>query len=275
MSGVTLPAAPPLDPPTYLAAANGLQTLLAANLRARHGFSSRVGGVSQGAFAGLNLSGRLGDQPALVAENRRRLLASLKLTGQLRLLTQVHGQQVIVANPANPTAVAAVPPEADALVTASPGLVLAIETADCYPLLLEDASAGVVGAAHAGWRGTLGQIAAATVAAMVGLGARAEGIQVAIGPGICAANYPVGAAVQQQFLAAGFPAGLFQASLFPALGTNGPHLDLAAANAWVLQQAGVPAANIWQAGRCSTEADFFSYRRDGGQTGRMWAVIGL
>jgi polyphenol oxidase len=264
--------------------------LHAPNLGFTHGFSVRAGGVSQGVHAGLNLSGNVGDQVTAVAENRRLALETLGLgTAQLARLRQVHSS--IVSN-AQPDML----PEADALVTREPNLALVIETADCYPVLLEDAEAGVIGAAHAGWRGTVAGVALNTLRAMIDLGARADRIKVAIGPGISGPRYEVGSEVRERFMDAGFPHGIWTESRTPALVNSGAsqgailssmranqeiepqtglswHVDLGLANAWLLEAAGVPKASIWRAGLCSTDERFFSYRRDHGQTGRMWAVI--
>ncbi len=240
--------------------------LTAPHLTAPHAFSTRDGGVSVGVYSaarggGLNLDDRE-DDGAAVGENRRRLAAALDFgAAQFARLNQVHGTDVItVTGPGIWTG--------DALVSATPGVLLAIGTADCYPLLLEDPQAGVVGAAHAGWKGTLGRIAAKTVEAMSSLGARPEGIRAAIGPGICGERYGVGAEVAAKFAAAGLGDFVQQRE-------EQPYLDLAGANRAVLLEAGLSDGDIWLSGRCSTETEFYSYRRDAGRTGRMWAVIGL
>ncbi|WP_425145646.1 polyphenol oxidase family protein [Deinococcus sp.] len=235
--------------------------LTTPNLTAPHGFSLRAGGVSAGVYAGLNLDDRPlnghQDDPLAVAENRARLTAALGFgPQQLSRLDQVHGLDVVRARAGVQTA--------DAQVTDQPGLLLAIGTADCYPLLLEDPDAGVLGAAHAGWRGTLGDIAGRSVRAMTALGARPERIRAAVGPGICAAQYQVGPEVAARFEEADL--GEFV--------TPGLQLDLCAANLHLLTRAGLRPEHLWASGRCSTEPDFYSYRRDGGVTGRMWAVIG-
>ncbi|QLG11911.1 peptidoglycan editing factor PgeF [Deinococcus sp. D7000] len=235
--------------------------LNAPHLTAPHAFSTRAGGVSVGAYRGLNLDDREDDAP-LVTENRRRLAAALGFdAAQVARLDQVHGTDVIVVTGPGLWS-------GDALVSATPGVLLAIGTADCYPLLLEDPAAGVIGAAHAGWKGTLGRIAEKSVQAMTELGARPGRIRAAVGPGICGERYGVGAEVAAQFMAAGLGDFVHQRG-------GQPHLDLAGANRAVLREAGLPDNNIWLSGRCSTEPEFYSYRRDAGKTGRMWAVIGL
>lgn len=250
--------------------------LRAPNISTPHGFSARSGGVSGGVYAsargegGLNMDGRAvggcQDTPQNVTENRLRLLRELGPSAggwQLSLLEQVHGHEVLMITAASARQHAPLP-QADAQVSAERGVLLGILTADCFPVLLYDPQARVVGAAHAGWRGAAARIAARTVRAMQQLGARPERLQAAIGVGICEAQYPVGEEVQRAFSEAGL-------SDF----VRGGHADLAGANASALREAGVPAAHIWRAGGCSTAPDFYSYRRDGGRTGRMLAVIGM
>lgn len=241
------------------------------NLRAAHAFTSRSGGVSVGPFAGLNLDDRQ-DNPQAVAENRRRLVAELGFRPeQVSLLTQVHGTDVVQARAGQQQA-------ADAQVTDRPGVLLSIATADCYPVLLEDPETGVLGAAHAGWRGTVGDVVGQTVQAMCRLGAQPEHIRAAVGPGISAARYPVGPEVAgafrqaglEQFLSASLPGSEAPTSEAP----GALHLDLGAANLFLLERAGLERQHLWASGRCSTEPEFYSYRRDAGLTGRMWAVIG-
>ncbi|AAF11520.1 peptidoglycan editing factor PgeF [Deinococcus radiodurans] len=239
--------------------APGLPLLRAPNLAVPHAFTTRAGGVSAGPYAGLNLDDR-SDDPRPVAENRARLAAALGFAADdFARLNQVHGVQVVHAQAPGFW-------EGDALVTATPGVLLAIGTADCYPLLLADPEAGVIGAAHAGWKGTVGRIGQRTVEQMVNLGARPERIHAAVGPGICGEQYEVGEDVAAQFRAAGLGEWVLERE-------GRTHLDLAGANRALLEGAGV--GDLWVSGRCSTEADFYSYRRDAGQTGRMWAVIGL
>ncbi|ACO46964.1 peptidoglycan editing factor PgeF [Deinococcus deserti] len=246
-----------------------LMLLRAPHLLAPHAFTTRAGGVSTGVFGashrnlsqgGLNLDDREDDAQA-VMENRRRLGAALGFSPEsYARLTQVHGTDVITAQgPGLWTG--------DALVTDRSGVLLTIGTADCYPILFEDPHAGVIGAAHAGWKGTLGRIAAYTVQAMTRLGAVPERLKVAVGPGICGARYEVSPELAGQFQKAGLGHAV-------VLNNGRVHLDLAAANLSVLREAGVPEGNVWLSGRCSTEEDFYSYRRDAGRTGRMWAVIG-
>ncbi|MFN3266370.1 MAG: peptidoglycan editing factor PgeF [Deinococcales bacterium] len=241
-------------------------------LESKHGFSQRLGGVGVGVYYSLNLSSRVGDNPIHVAQNRQRALAQLGLSAARPvLLRQIHSNFVVDAAEA---ALSAEPVAADALVSDNQDLLLVIETADCYPVLLEDRVAGVVAAAHCGWRGTAGRILENTIVAMQKKGAALERLRAAIGPGICAAQYPVRLDVLGCFADSGFPLELLvQQEGISSSGSSLFHLDLAAANMWLLESLGVPPEQIWLSKQCSTGANFFSYRRDHGQTGRMWAVI--
>jgi YfiH family protein len=226
-------------------------------LPVKHGFSTRHGGISPEPFNSLNLGGSE-DTAENIAENRRIFLHALALDSKnVAWMKQVHGTDVFFAQPGVQTC--------DALVTAEPGITLAVNTADCYPLLFHDPVNHVIGVAHAGWRGTLGRIAAATINKMKELGAMPQFIHVVIGPGICGSNYEVSEEVLRQFSDAGFPNSIRNARL----------LDLALANQFVLEEAGILMLNIDVMHRCSTDTDFFSFRRDNGITGRMWSVISL
>lgn len=160
-----------------------------------HAFFTRQGGVSTGLYASLNVGVGSGDDPAAVAENRRRAAAHFGASPErLRSCYQIHSPQVVVAEAASPRE----RPRADGLVTREPGLVLGVLAADCAPVLLAETEAGVVGALHAGWRGALAGVIEAGVAAMASLGARRENIRAAVGPCIGPASYEVGL----EFLAA-------------------------------------------------------------------------
>jgi YfiH family protein len=164
----------------------------------RHGFLGRGGGVSTGLVAGLNVGLGSGDDPAAIAENRRRALAAVAPDAQLVTVFQVHSPDVVVATAAWPDETR---PRADAVVTDRPGLALGILTADCAPVLLADAEAGVIGAAHAGWKGAIAGVTDATVAAMECLGARRERITAVVGPCIAQASYEVDAGFRARFVA--------------------------------------------------------------------------
>ncbi|MDE4910222.1 peptidoglycan editing factor PgeF [Methylobacterium sp. 092160098-2] len=194
---------------------------LSAHAGVRHAFFTRVGGVSDGLYASLN--GGLGSQdvPERVAENRARMCAGLGLPpDRLVSLYQVHSADVVTVEA--PFA-ASERPKADAMVTRVPGLALGIATADCGPILFADPENGVVGAAHAGWKGALTGVIGATVAAMEALGARRQRIVAVLGPTIGQASYEVGpdfitrfrsdAPGMERFLAAGTRPGHVQFDL--------------------------------------------------------------
>lgn len=161
----------------------------------RHGFFTRMGGVSEGGFSALNCSDRSADEPERVAENRRRAAAALGFApAALVGVYQVHGTAVAVCDAPWDSR-----PVADAVVTARPGLLLGIVTADCGPVLFADAQAGIVGAAHAGWRGAVAGVLEATLEAMRGLGAR--NITAVVGPCIAQPSYEVGPDLRDAVLA--------------------------------------------------------------------------
>lgn len=161
-----------------------------------HGFLGRRGGVSTGLYAGLNMGVGSDDDAAAVAENRRRAIAAILPGAALATVFQVHSPDVVVAAHAWPVADR---PSADAMVTDQPGLLLGIVTADCAPVLLADAAAGIVGAAHAGWKGALGGVTDQTIAAMVHLGADRSRIVAAIGPCIARVSYEVDEGFARRF----------------------------------------------------------------------------
>ncbi|MCB2058777.1 MAG: laccase domain-containing protein, partial [Novosphingobium sp.] len=144
-----------------------------------HGFLGRRGGISTGLVAGLNLGLGAGDDEAAVQVNRTLAIAAILPGADLATVYQVHSANCVVANGPWPDAAR---PHADALVTDRPGLLLGVVTADCAPVLLADCEAGVVGAAHAGWKGAIGGVTDAAIEAMEALGARRERIRAAIGP---------------------------------------------------------------------------------------------
>lgn len=165
----------------------------------RHGFFTRRGGVSEGIYASLNVGSGSDDDPAHIAENRRRVTEVFGVdAAQLCTLYQVHGDRVLAVD--TPFGHEKPKPQADAMVTDRPGLVLGILTADCAPVLFADAQAGVIGACHAGWKGAFANIMARTVEAMEALGAEREGIAAVLGPCIAQASYEVDSAFRTRFL---------------------------------------------------------------------------
>jgi polyphenol oxidase len=219
---------------------------------ARHGFFSRRGGVSEGLYESLNCGFGTADDPERVKENRARIAAKLDCDPD-RLVTayQVHSPNVVVADKPWGKKV----PEADAIVTKEPGLAVGVLTADCAPLLLCDPGAGIVAAAHAGWRGTLDGIVENTLATMEGLGGDRRRIVAAIGPAISQSAYEVETDFAAQF-AAKDPAS---ADFFRQ--EEQPHFDLAGYVAYRLEQAGVEAPQLLHLCTYCDESRFFSYRR--------------
>lgn len=164
-----------------------------------HGFLGRRGGVSRGDLAGLNVGYGSSDERGAIAQNRRLAIAALLPRAELATVHQVHSAQCVKADSAWPQSAR---PQADAMVTDRPGLLLGILTADCAPVLFADESAGVVGAAHAGWRGALSGITDATIEAMERLGARRGHVHAAVGPCIAQPSYEVSLDFHDRFLAA-------------------------------------------------------------------------
>lgn len=231
--------------------------LFAPNISCKHAFTTRRGGVSDNEFTSLNLGGHE-DNPSNILKNRILVFQNLNLSiDNLCHLKQVHGNQVCIAKKTQQ--------EGDALVTNQKKLALTISIADCYPILFHDPINNVIGASHAGWRGTLRKITENTISEMIKLGANINNIQVAIGQGISKNKFIVGDEVIQQFEKAYFPSYCW--------GEN--RIDLEACNRFTLLQNGIHEKNIWSMNRCTYEEDFFSYRQDAGKTGRMWAIISL
>lgn len=223
-------------------------------------FSTRLGGVSLPPYDRLNLGRSTEDDPAAVAENRRRFLDALAIApGALATAGQVHGIAVAVATAPG------LHERCDALVTRVPGLALAITGADCTPLLLT--APGAVAAVHSGWRGTAAGIATSALAALCELsGADSSLVTVHIGPSIRVCCYRVGDEVARQF-----PAQTVRSVKGAA------YLDLVAAVRLQLEEAGVAAAHLHDVAACTAcePAHYFSHRRDGARTGRHWAVAAL
>lgn len=238
----------------------------------RHAFFGRRGGTSTGVYASLNVSESGGDDLDSVTQNRALAAQAIGFApDRLATLTQVHSTTVIALT--SPPSLAE-RPEADAMVTNVPGFVLGILTADCAPVLLADAEAGVIGAFHAGWKGAIGGIARRTVGAMVGLGADPARIVAAIGPTISQRNYEVGPEFAANVLKLHRDAGSRLAT--PAGGRE--HFDLPGFVSDQLHEAGV--GGVEDLGRCTyaDEGAYFSHRRathQGTTTGRQIALIGL
>ncbi|HEX3848916.1 MAG TPA: peptidoglycan editing factor PgeF [Steroidobacteraceae bacterium] len=222
----------------------------------------RGGGVSTGPYASLNLGSRSGDDPSAVATNRRRLLAAARVPGEPSWLAQVHGAGVIDLDAAAP---GDAPPAADASVARRAGVVCAILTADCMPILLTSESGDVVAAAHAGWRGLAGGVIEATVAAM----AAPATLMAWLGPAIGPSHFEVGPEVLEAMLRS--DAGAAVGFTPNARGRYLADLELLARRR--LEALGV--RRIHGGGRCtfSDAQCYFSHRRDQGKTGRHATLI--
>ena len=220
----------------------------------RHGFFTRKGGASTGIYEGLNCGRGSNDQADVVAVNRARVAEAMGVTpAHLSGVSQTHSAEVVVLT--DPAGVeAARTSRADAIVTATPGIAISVLTADCQPILLADAQAGVIGAVHAGWRGAQAGVIDAAVAAMQDLGAR--NIRAVIGPCISQRAYEVGWEMVDQFTEDNPDDARFFSG-----GPNGrPMFDLPGFGLARLRDLGVEAEWI---GHCtySDPARFFSYRR--------------
>ena len=221
----------------------------------RHGFFTRRGGVSAGIYEGLNTGVGSSDDPAHVAENRRRIAAHMG-GGQddLAACYQIHSAITRVAE--GPWV--GERPEGDAVVTATAGVIPGVLTADCAPVLLADPEARVVGAVHAGWKGALGGVVHSAVAAMEALGARPKRIVAVVGPCIAQASYEVGADFEARF--AHHDTG---SERFFIAGTTADKrmFDLPGFVLWRLEQAGVGDAAWTGHDTCADENLFYSNRR--------------
>ena len=226
------------------------------------GFTLRHGGVSEGPFQSLNLGFSTGDESDLVLENRRRLFRSRAIdVTRLAIAGQVHGSEILeVSDPG-------LYPGYDALVTSERDLTLCITAADCAVVLLADPEAGIIAAAHSGWRGTVAEIASKTVDRMTKLGAQTERIRAYVSPCISADQFEVGPEVAEQFDAS---------YVIPATSSRKPHVDLKAAIRDQLLDRGLASDAVDVSPRCTfTETQhFFSYRAER-TTGRMMGFICL
>lgn len=224
--------------------------------------TTRAGGVSSGVYASANLGLHVGDDPDAVVENRRRAAAAVGATlDDLVICEQVHGADVVVVGPRDAgrgTRSRSDAPVGDAVVTTTPGLAVAMLVADCVPIVLVDPTAGVVACVHAGWRGTVAGVAAATIDAMVSVGADPNRLVAGIGPAIDAERYVVGPEVAEAVAdALGDDAA---DALAPGEGDRW-HCDLVAANRITLLRAGLRPDAVHTSGRSTDDPAFFSDRR--------------
>ena len=219
-----------------------------------HGFLGRRGGVSGGIHAGLNVGWGSDDEREAIAENRRRAVEAVLPRAALVTVHQVHSPDVVTVTEPWPDDAR---PKADALVTKRPGLLLGVLTADCAPVLLSDVEAGVIGTAHAGWKGALAGVTDATISAMEALGARRSVIAAAIGPCIAQASYEVDSAFEANFVVA----DTFNARFFKQGREGHAWFDLEGYVAMRLEAAGVGTVEKLGLDTYADEARFYSYRR--------------
>jgi YfiH family protein len=232
-------------------------------VRPRRVVTDRRGGRSASPYASFNLGDHVGDDPVAVAGNRARVARELAVAeDRLVWMSQVHGAGVVIVDGPQDAPV----PDTDALVTATPGLVLCVLVADCVPVLLADPVAGVVAAVHAGREGFRRGVVPAALSAMASLGARARHVTALLGPAVCGECYEVPATMQAD-VARVAPGAAVQTRA----GTAG--LDLRAGVAQVLRKAGIP--EVVHDPRCTVEdPHLFSHRRDG-VTGRQAGLVWL
>lgn len=235
----------------------------------QHGFFTRVGGASSGVFSGLNCGYGSSDQHEIVSINRDRVTQAMQADALVGV-HQIHSARVITVTNSHDDL-----PKADALVTNRPGLALSILTADCQPVLFCDPSAGVIGAAHAGWKGALDGVLGATLDAMVALGASREGTRAVIGPSISQRHYEVGPEFIERFMDNDPTYGRF----FAQGRDDRLQFDLPAFGLFRLRQAGVGDATWTRHCTYDDSTRFYSYRRSvhakEADYGRLIAAIRL
>jgi YfiH family protein len=237
----------------------------------RHAFSTRRGGVPGIGVSSLNLGYSKWDSPERVTRNRKRFLSALSLEDtSLATLRQIHSNRVhIIGDLAGEWN----RPEGDALITGLQGVTLAVQTADCIPILLADPVKKVIAAVHSGWRGTLSRVLSETVRAMQNaFGTRPADLLVALGPGIQACCFQVGPEVAQLFFREYQDGGL----IVPMHEIPDKYLlDMERALEIQCVEAGIDPENCYSSGACTrcNADEFFSYRAEGARTGRMMAVI--
>ena len=238
----------------------------------KHGFFTRVGGASSGIFKGLNCGPGSSDQSEIVAINRARVAGAMEIEPEALLTVhQIHSPKVLtVSAPGLPA-----DKHADAMVTATPGLALGVLTADCQPVLFADQTAGVIGVAHAGWKGAITGVLEATIDAMEALGTKRGNITAIVGPSISQAAYEVGPEFLDRFLS--------EEPEFARFFANGHgdryHFDLPGFGLHLLRKAGVGQAEWTRHCTYADSSRFYSYRRSvhakEADYGRLISVICL
>lgn len=237
-----------------------------------HGFFGRQGGVSKGAVAGLNCGLGSGDEPEAIEANRRMAAEAIMPGAPLASVHQIHSPTAVIVNGAVSDNAR---PQADALVTDRPGLLLGVVTADCAPILLADLDAGVIGAAHAGWRGATAGVTDQAIAAMISLGASVDRIAAAVGPCIARISYEVDQKFAQRIMSDDVANERFLGE-----GPRGnPHFDLEAYVVARLAAAGVRKIEAVGLDTYALEDRYYSYRRATHRMeptyGRQLSLIGL
>jgi YfiH family protein len=249
-----------------------VEVIRASSVSVPHGFLGRRGGVSTGEMAGLNVGPGSGDDPEALRENQARAVAAVLPGAALTLVHQIHSAKTVTVKEHWPLTAR---PEGDAMVTDRPGLLLGILTADCAPVLFADSEAGVVGAAHAGWRGAFEGVTDSTIEEMEKLGARRGRIAAAVGPCIARASYEVDEAFRDRFIAQDEA----NARFFSQADGAKPHFDLQAYVAARLAGAGIASVEALQLDTYADPDRFFSYRRatHRGESsyGRQVSLIGV
>lgn len=249
-----------------------VEVIRASSLNVPHGFLGRRGGVSTGEMAGLNIGPGSGDDPAALRENQTRAVAAVLAGSALVLAHQIHSATVLAVTQAWPLDRR---PEGDALVTNRPGFLLGILTADCAPVLFADDVAGVVGAAHAGWRGAFSGVTDATIDAMERLGSRRERIHAVVGPCIAQPSYEVDETFRSQFIEADPDNERF----FAQGPRRKPHFNLESYVVGRLSAAEIAGVEALGLDTYADPERFFSYRRAAhrGESsyGRQVSLIGL
>jgi YfiH family protein len=220
-----------------------------------HGFFGRKGGVSEGAYASLNCGPGSDDAPEAVAENRRRALAALGPDLRLASVYQIHSPKAVTVTHAWEMSER---PQADAMVTVTPGIALSILTADCAPVLFADPTARVIGAAHAGWKGAIGGVIESTIAEMESLGATRANIRAAVGPCISQTSYEVGPEFREAFL----QHDSANARFFIVSDRAGHfRFDLESYVVHRMRRAGIADPTALRACTYAREDEYFSFRR--------------
>ena len=260
---------------------NGVKFFTSDKISVRHGFSTRVGGVSELPHTrSLNLGYHRGDEKSTVLKNLRLFSSALDMPLEAFVsVTQIHSRKVRTVGHVERGAgiFYRADFECDGYVTAERDVALCVKIADCVPILLSDPDAGVIGALHAGWRGTAARIAREGVEKMCALGAEKENIRAAIGPSICGECYEVDEPFKEQFLSM---AGdeLTERFVLPDAEKEGKYkVDLKAVNREILLSAGLLEENIDVTDLCTSCRDdlFYSHRKSGGERGSLCAVIML